>query len=81
MFEGYKLVDAKRTINVQSSNKQQLYKCNTGNKDTIVPESYNFREAYPDCARPIVTQGNCSSSYSIASISAITDRWCRSNSL
>lgn len=79
MFEGYKLVDAKRTINVQSSNKQQLYKCNTGNKETIVPESYNFREQYPNCARPIQTQGNCSSSYSIAAISAITDRWCRSS--
>jgi cathepsin B len=81
MFEGYKLVDAKRTINVQASNKQQLYKCNTGSKDTIVPESYNFREQYPNCARPVLTQGNCSSSYSIASISAITDRWCRSNEL
>jgi len=81
MFEGYKLADAKRTINVQASNKQQLYKCNTGSKDTIVPESYNFREAYPNCARPVLTQGNCSSSYSIASISAITDRWCRSNEL
>ena len=81
MFDGYKLVDAKRTINVQASNKPQLYKCNSDNKDTIVPERYNFREEYPNCARPIATQGNCSSSYSIASISAITDRWCRNNEL
>jgi len=80
-FNGYKLVDVKRTVNVQASNKQQLFKCNTGNKDTIVPESYSFREQYPNCARPIITQGNCSSSYSIAAISAITDRWCRSNEL
>ena len=43
LFEGYKLVDAKYLINNQASNKQQLYKCSTGNKDTIVPESYNFR--------------------------------------
>lgn len=81
IFEGYKLVDAKKILGAQASNKQQLYKCNTGNKDTIVPESYNFREVYPNCARPIITQGNCSSSYSIAAISAINDRWCRSNEL
>ena len=79
MFEGYKLVDAKKVVNAQPSNKDSLYKCNPGNKETIVPESYNFREAYPACARPVLTQGNCSSSYSIAAVSAITDRWCRSN--
>lgn len=44
MFDGYKLIDAKRIINSQSSNKQQLYRCNTGNKDTIVPEAYDFRK-------------------------------------
>lgn len=43
MFEGYTLVDAKKTINAQSSNKQQLYKCNPSGKDTIIPDSYNFR--------------------------------------
>jgi hypothetical protein len=43
MFEGYTLVDAKKTINAQSSNKQQLYKCNPAAKDTIIPDTYNFR--------------------------------------
>ena len=43
MFEGYTLVDAKKIINAQSSNKQQLYKCNPSGKDTIIPDSYNFR--------------------------------------
>lgn len=81
MFDGYKLIDVKNILNTQASNKQQLYLCSTGNKDTIVPESYNFREAYPGCARPIYTQGNCSSSYSIAAVSAIADRWCRNNPL
>jgi len=27
----------KNVLNAQTSNKQQLYLCNTGNKDTIVP--------------------------------------------
>lgn len=79
MFDGYKLVDAKKVINAQPSNKDSLYRCNPGNKETIVPESYNFKTEYPNCARPVFTQGNCSSSYSIAAVSAITDRWCRSN--
>lgn len=80
MFQGYKLVDAKKTINVQSSNKQQLYKCNTQGKDTIIPENYNFRTAYPQCKRDVYTQGNCSSSYAIAAATAITDRHCQQNS-
>lgn len=81
MFDGLKLVDVKNVLNAQASNKQQLYLCNTGNKDTIVPEAYNFREEYPNCARRILSQGNCSSSYTIAATSAITDRWCRANDL
>ena len=79
MFDGYKLVDAKFLINNQASNKKQLYRCSTGNKETIVPETYNFRLDNEECARPIVSQGNCSSSYSIAAVSAINDRWCKLN--
>ena len=77
MFDGYKLVDAKKTINAQASNKQQLYKCNTQGKDTIIPDSYHFRKEHPQCAKPIYTQGNCSSSYSIAAATAISDRLCK----
>lgn len=77
MFEGYKLVDAKKTINVQASNKQQLYRCNTQGKDTIIPDSYNFRKEHPHCAKAIYTQGNCSSSYAIAAATTISDRVCQ----
>lgn len=37
MFNDYKLIDVKNILNAQASNKQQLYLCSTGNKDTIVP--------------------------------------------
>jgi hypothetical protein len=37
LFDGYKLIDVKNILNTQASNKQQLYLCGTGNKDTIVP--------------------------------------------
>lgn len=79
MFDGYKLVDAKYLINNQASNKKQLYRCNTGNKETAIPETYNFRTEFPDCKRTIIQQGNCSSSYALASVAAINDRWCRNN--
>merc|ERR1739838_522741 len=45
----------------------------------IVPDSYNFRVDYEECATPIITQGNCSSSYTIAVVGVINDRWCRLN--
>ena len=54
---------------------------NTGNKDTIVPEAYNFIKEYPNCARKIVIQRNCSYSFAVAVVSAITDRWYRANDL
>lgn len=79
MFQDYKLVDAKNLINNQASNKKQLYRCNTGNKETAIPETYNFKVEYPDCAREVIAQGNCSSSYSLAAVSSINDRWCRLN--
>ena len=43
MFKDYKLVDAKNLINNQASNKKQLYRCNTGNKENVIPETYNFK--------------------------------------
>ena len=43
MFADYKLVDAKALVNNQASNKKQLYRCNTGNKENVIPETYNFK--------------------------------------
>ncbi len=79
MFEGYKLVDVKKIVNAQTSNKNQLYNCNTKGKDSILPDSYNFRTARANCSKQIYTQGNCSSSYSIAATTAISDRMCQSS--
>jgi len=79
LFKDYKLVDAKNLINNQASNKKQLYICNKGNKETAIPETFNFREEYKECQRPIYTQGNCSSSYAITPVSVINDRWCKLN--
>lgn len=77
LFEDYKLVDAKFLINNQISNKKQLFYCGKGNKEMALPDSYNFLEEFKNCARKVESQGNCSSSYTIAPISVINDRWCR----
>ena len=79
LFDGYKLVDAKQLINNQASNKKQLFRCNAGNKETAIPETFNFRTEYEECKRPVIQQGNCSSSYALAAVASINDRWCRSN--
>lgn len=79
MFEGYKLVDVKKIVNVQNSNKNQLYNCNSKGKEAILPDSYNFRVDRANCSKQIYSQGNCSSSYSIAAATAISDRLCQSS--
>lgn len=57
VFNDYKLADAKLLFNTQATNKQQLYRCSSSEKASIIPERYSFREAHPECARPIATQG------------------------
>ncbi len=79
MFNDYFLKDAMLLVQNKPTNKEQITICSKENQETIVPETYNFREEYKECARPIFEQKNCSSSYSIAPISAVSDRWCQSN--
>lgn len=43
----------------------------------MLEEEYNFRTALPECANPVVEQGNCSSSYAVATAGAIADRLCQ----
>ena len=45
----------------------------------IIPEAFNWTEKYPQCARPVRNSGNCSSSYVMATLSAVSDRICQHN--
>lgn len=58
VFQDYKLSDAKLLFNNQATNKQQLYRCQSNDKASIITESYNFRVAHPECAQEIYNQGN-----------------------
>ena len=46
------------------------------NEEMILPEAFNWTEKYPQCARPVRNSGNCSSSYAMATLSAVSDRIC-----
>jgi len=44
-----------------------------------LPESYDWREKYPQCVQPVQDIGagfNCSSSYAMASLGVVEDRIC-----
>lgn len=76
-FEGWMLSDAKAIVQAQLSNKPTLPRCMSSEDTTIIPEKYNFNEAFPDCNKPMHNQGNCSSSYSVIAAAAMSDRICQ----
>jgi len=75
-FEGYKLSDAKPLFNNQFSFKSSLLRCASSEESTIIEDSYDFREKFPDCVNPIHNQGNCSSSYAVTPASVLSNRYC-----
>ncbi len=84
------LEDAKRIINNGFAKKERnMNKCtHLGENTKIIPKSYNFRTAIPECASPVMNQGNelsiqrltilgnCSSAYVVAAATTLADRWC-----
>lgn len=76
-FQDQTLADAKQIFNNFFSYKQSLSRCTTLDENVIIESSYDFREAHPECSSSIVNQRNCSSSFAIASASAISDRICQ----
>lgn len=65
------------------SDTQNLEQCRSGtNTDLELPESYDWRQAYPLCVResaPLIDK-SCASSYVHASLSAVEDRICMGSS-
>ena len=52
------LEDAKRIINNGFAKKERnMNRCPTGDSQEIIPPSYNFRTAVPECASPVMNQG------------------------
>ena len=45
--------------------------------DEILTESFDWRQQYPLCEQVVTSQGNCSSSYAVATVSMVADRICQ----
>jgi len=64
------------------SDTQNIEQCRSGtNKDTPVPESYDWRIENPECKResaPMIDK-NCASSYVHTALSAVEDRICKAS--
>jgi len=85
-FEHKTLADAKQMFMSALSDTNNLGSCKTskgleeGNEEMEIelPESYDWREVYPQCVQTPVNIGdrNCSSSYAFASVGAVQDKIC-----
>ena len=71
--------EAKRLFEQGLSDNPNIDPCKSGQPDNEVeiPESYDWRQEYPDCVQETqVIPRNCSSTYIFASLSATEDRIC-----
>lgn len=63
--------------NYLSDDYKEIYFCpSKEDKTALIPETYDFRQIHKECAGPVVSQGNCSSSYVLALASMLSDRIC-----
>jgi len=71
MLQNWTISNAKSLFQNSLSDTQNINPCKSKEDvETIIPEKYDWREAFPDCVQPPVDQGNCSSSYVLASLGA-----------
>jgi len=89
MFQQKTLADAKTMFMSALSDSNQIGNCKTSKHiqpddsweemEIELPESYDWREKYPQCVQPVRDIGpkfNCSSSYIFASLGVAEDRIC-----
>jgi len=88
IFENKTISDVKTMFMSGLSDTNNVPNCRTSkamseeqvaNEEKIdVPDSYDWRDAYPQCVQPVYSIGraNCSASYAMSSVSAVADRIC-----
>ena len=78
-FQNWTIADAKTLFDQGLSDTQSIEPCRSGTKDDVaIPDTYDWREQYPDCVRetsPLINR-TCASSYVHTSLSAVEDRVC-----
>lgn len=78
-FEGWTVAEAKDLLNNRLLVNNKVNKCAAGDDNSVIDTKYNFAKKNPFCTTPIFNQGQCSSSFAVASIGAFTDRYCITN--
>jgi len=76
LFDGVSVQEAKKLFNNGVAKVSNMPKCSHNSDTTALPNSYNWRNQYPQCEKPVVDQGLCSSSWAIATAGVFTDRFC-----
>lgn len=92
IFKKKTLKDAKNMFMSALSDTNNIQHCKTAKKvdekaqgedfvemDIEIPESYDWREAYPQCVQPVMdigSQYNCSASYAMSALGSVEDRVC-----
>ncbi len=78
------LEDAKRIFNNGFAKKERnMNRCPVGDSQEIIPPSYNFRTAVPECASPVMNQGRyiiCPCTYLLRKLQLSLCRRCCYNS-
>jgi len=73
------MMEAKRLFEQGLSDQPNIDPCKSNQAENAVeiPESYDWRQQYPDCVQePLTIPQNCSASYIYSSLSATEDRIC-----
>ena len=86
------MADVKAMFMSALSDSNNVPQCKTSKKtdpnadweemEIELPESYDWREAYPDCVQPVMNIGsdkNCSASFVMSALGAVEDRICMGN--
>lgn len=77
MFEGVAQTDLELLFSNTITVKPTLPKCPATKSTEPLPDSFNFKTKFTTCSGPVYTQGLCSSSWAISSVSMFNDRLCQ----
>lgn len=76
-FQNWNISNTKSLLLNSLADNPNLGGCKSReDEEQMVPEAYNWNTQYPQCVRPVKNSGNCSASYALATLSAVSDRIC-----
>jgi hypothetical protein len=77
-FQNMTISESKGMFEVGISDTNSMDACRSTEMEMEIPLNYDFREAYPQCVKPVRTASrNCTSQYVLATLSAVEDHICK----